>query len=46
MHHIRNYEEFPFIDNSLQCNNKNEYSEEATVEKIAAKHQKTSEGKR
>jgi hypothetical protein len=43
MHHVRNYEEFLCIDNSLQCYNENEDCEEATVEQIAAKHRKTSE---
>jgi hypothetical protein len=31
------------INNSLQCYNENEDCEEAIVEQIAAKHQKTSE---
>jgi hypothetical protein len=35
--------EFPCTDGSLQCYNENEDCEEATVEQIAAKHQKTSE---
>jgi hypothetical protein len=39
---IRNYEEFSFIKSSLQCCNENEDCEEA-VERIATKHQKTSE---
>jgi hypothetical protein len=43
MHHIKNYEELSFIDNNLQCYNENEDSEEAFVEQIALKHQKTSE---
>jgi hypothetical protein len=43
MHHVRNYEEFSCIDNSLQCYNENGDCENATVEQIAAKHQKTSE---
>jgi hypothetical protein len=34
---------FSCIDNSLQCYNENEDCEDATVEQIAAKHQKTSE---
>jgi hypothetical protein len=34
---------FPCIDNSLQCYNENEDCEEAIVEQIAAKHQKTSD---
>jgi hypothetical protein len=42
-HHVRNCEEFSFINNSLQYYNANEDSEEATVAQIAAKHQKTSE---
>jgi protein-arginine kinase activator protein McsA len=36
--HIINYK-----DNSLQCHTENEDYEEATVDQIAAKHQKTSE---
>jgi hypothetical protein len=43
MHHVGNYEEFSCIDNSLQCYNENEDCEDAVVEQIAAKHQKTSE---
>jgi hypothetical protein len=43
MHHVRNYEPFSCIDNSLQCCNENEDCEEATVEQISAKQQKTSE---
>jgi hypothetical protein len=35
--------EFSCIDNSLQCYNENEDCEDATVEKIALKHQKISE---
>jgi hypothetical protein len=42
MHHVVNYEEFSCIDNSLQCYNENEDCEDATVEQIAAKQQKTS----
>jgi hypothetical protein len=41
---IGNYEEFSFINSSLQCCNENEDCEEAVVERIATKHQKTSEG--
>jgi hypothetical protein len=37
------YEEFSTIDSSLQCCNDNEDCEEAVVERIAAKHHKTSE---
>jgi hypothetical protein len=40
---IRNYEEFSFINSSLQCCNENEDCEEAVVERILTKHQKTSE---
>jgi hypothetical protein len=40
---IRNYEEFLFLNSSLQCCNENEVCEEAVVERIATKHQKTSE---
>jgi hypothetical protein len=43
MHCVGNYEEFSCIDNSLQCYNENENCEDAIVEQIAAKHQKTSE---
>jgi hypothetical protein len=43
MHHGGNYEEFSCIDNSLQYYNKNEGCDEDIFEKIAAKHQKTSE---
>jgi hypothetical protein len=43
MHHVGNYEEFPCIGNSLQCYKENDDCEEATVEQIAAKHQKTLE---
>jgi hypothetical protein len=43
MHHIRNYEELSFINSSHQCYSENEDSEEATVEQISVKHQKTSE---
>jgi hypothetical protein len=43
MHQARNYEEFSWIDNSIQCNNENEDCEEVIVEQIAAKHWKTSE---
>jgi hypothetical protein len=32
MHHIRNYEEFSYIDSSLQCYNENEDCEEAIAE--------------
>jgi hypothetical protein len=42
MHNVGNYEDLSCIDNSLQCWNENEDCEEATVEQIAAKHQKTS----
>ncbi|KDR19627.1 hypothetical protein L798_06146 [Zootermopsis nevadensis] len=41
--HVRNYEEFACIDDSLQCYNENEDYEDSIVEEIAAKHQKTSE---
>jgi hypothetical protein len=41
MHNVGNYEEFSCIDNSLQCYNENEDCEDAIVEQIAAKHQKT-----
>jgi hypothetical protein len=41
MHHNGNYEEFSCINSSLQCYNENEDCEEAIVEQIAAKHQKT-----
>jgi hypothetical protein len=38
MHHVRNYEEFSWIDNNsfinLQSYNENEDCEEATVEKL------------
>jgi hypothetical protein len=40
---IGNYEEFSFINSSLQCCKENEDCEEAVVERIATKHQKTSE---
>jgi hypothetical protein len=43
MHYVGNYEEFSCIDNNIQCYYENEDCEEATVEQIAAKHQKTSE---
>jgi hypothetical protein len=43
MHHIRTYGEFSCVDSSLECYNENEDCEEAVVEQIAAKHQKTSE---
>jgi hypothetical protein len=43
MHHVKNYEEFSCVDNSLQCYIENEDCEDAIVEQIAAKHQKTSE---
>jgi hypothetical protein len=43
MRHVRNYEEFSCIDNSLQCYNENEDCEDAIVQQIAVKHQKTSE---
>jgi uncharacterized membrane protein len=36
---------FSCIDSSLQCYNENEDCEDATVEQIAANHQKTSEYK-
>jgi hypothetical protein len=42
MHHVGN-NDFTCIDNRLQCCDENEDSEEATIEQIAAKHQKTSE---
>jgi hypothetical protein len=42
MHH-GNYEEFSCIDNSLQCYNENEDCEDAIVEQIAVKRQKTSQ---
>jgi hypothetical protein len=41
MHHVRYYEEFSFINNSLQCYNENEDWGEVTVEQIAVKHQNT-----
>jgi hypothetical protein len=34
MSHIRNYEEFSCINNSLQCYNENEDCEEAVVEQL------------
>jgi hypothetical protein len=40
---IGNYEEFSFINSSLQCCNENEDCDTAVVEFIARKHQKTSE---
>jgi hypothetical protein len=40
---IGNYEEFSFINTSLQCCNGNEDCEEAVVEQIVTKHQKTQE---
>jgi hypothetical protein len=43
LHHVGNYEEFLCINNGLQCYNENEDCEEAIVEQIAVKHQKTSE---
>jgi hypothetical protein len=43
MHHFGNHEEFTCIGNSLQCYNENEDCEDAIVEQIAVKHQKTSE---
>jgi hypothetical protein len=43
IHHIGNYEKFSCINHNLQCYNENEDCEEATVEQIAVKHQKTSE---
>jgi hypothetical protein len=43
MHHVGNYDEFSCINSSLQCYNENEDCEDAIVEQIAAKHQKTSE---
>lgn len=43
MHHLRNYDEFSYTDNSFQCYNENEDCEEATVEQEAAKQQKASE---
>jgi hypothetical protein len=43
IHHIRNYEEFSCIENSLKCYNENEDCEEAIVEQIAAKRRKTLE---
>jgi hypothetical protein len=42
-HHVGNYEKFICINNSFQCYNKNEDCEEAVVEQIAAKHQKTAQ---
>jgi hypothetical protein len=45
VHHIANYE-FSGINSSLQCYNENEDCEEAVVEQIAAKHQKTSENRK
>jgi hypothetical protein len=38
---IRNYKEFSLINSSLQCHNDIEDCEEAVVEGIATKHQKT-----
>jgi hypothetical protein len=43
MHPVGNYEEFSCIDNSPQCYDENEDCEETIVERIAAKHQMTSE---
>jgi hypothetical protein len=43
IHHVGNYEEFLYIDSSLQSCNENEDCEEAIVEQITANHQKTSE---
>jgi hypothetical protein len=43
MHHVGNYEEFLYINSSLQSYNENYECEEAIVEQIAAKHQETSE---
>jgi hypothetical protein len=41
--HISNYKESSFINSSLQCCNESEDCEEVVVERIAMKHQKTSE---
>jgi hypothetical protein len=43
MHCFRSYEEFSCINNSLHWYNENEDSEEAIIEQIAVKHQKTSD---
>jgi hypothetical protein len=40
---IGNYEEFSFINSSLKCHNENEDCDMAVFERIATKHQKTSE---
>jgi hypothetical protein len=37
---IGNYEEFSFINSSLQCCHENEDCDEAVVERLAARHQK------
>jgi hypothetical protein len=42
--HVGNDEQFSCTGGTLQCYNENEECEEATVEEIAAKHHKTSEG--
>jgi hypothetical protein len=41
-----NYKEISGINSSLQCYNENEDCEEAVVERIAAKQQKTSEDRK
>ena len=43
LQHVRNYEEFAYIDDRLQCYNENEDFKGTIVEQIAKKHQKTSE---
>jgi hypothetical protein len=43
IYHVSRYEELSFINNSHQCYSENEDSEEAIVEQISLKHQKTSE---
>jgi hypothetical protein len=42
MYHVGNYEQFSCIDNSLQCYKENEDCEDAIVEQISVKRQKTS----
>jgi hypothetical protein len=36
---VRKYEEFPGIDNNVECYNKNEDCEDEVIERILAKHQ-------
>jgi hypothetical protein len=43
MHQVGNYEEFSHFGNSLQCYDEKEVCGEATVEHVAAEHQKASE---